>query len=238
MYGLIIVAAVLLPTLLAEKHVKDTTALWGLVLWAIVGGLVGARLYHVIDFWQYYSPNPLQILFIWQGGLGILGALVGGFAAAILYLKSKKQRLGYWLNLIAVFLPLGQSIGRWANYFNQELYGLPTTLPWGIFIAPERRAAGFSTYEYFHPLFLYESILCLALFTYLYISYKNNVIKNTLALYLIGYGLIRFLLEFFRINPWQTAGFNVAQVVAVAMIVIGFYAYTLAIHAKFDNIKS
>ncbi len=219
MYGVLISAAILISALWAEKLVspEKRKVLWGLLLWAVFFGIVGARLYHVVDYWQYYATNLASVLFVWQGGLGIFGALAGGVAGAALYLKvsCRGESFLYWLNLSGLFLPLGQAIGRWGNFFNQELYGGPTTLPWGVYIRPENRLIGYEGVENFHPLFFYESILNFLLFIFLFRRYTKKTRENTFLIYLIGYATIRFLLEFLRINPWTVYGINVAQAVCL-----------------------
>ena len=128
-------------------------------------GVVGARLYHVLTpspstgiTPAWYFAHPLEILAIWNGGLGIYGALVGG--ALGLWLYTRRHRLDFWawLDIAAPAIPLGQAIGRWGNFVNQELYGAPTTLPWAIYIPPEKRLPGYAAFAYYHPTFLYESL--------------------------------------------------------------------------------
>ena len=222
--------------------------------WVLIPGLIGARLYHVIDYWQYYSENPIEIFYLWQGGFGIFGAIGGGLLGLWIFLKLKvptfalgashrliqpcllrdasagkknskfsKVFLSY-LDLICFGLPVGQAIGRLGNYFNQELYGLPTNLPWGIYIRPENRVEGFAGYEYFHPLFFYEAVWSLIIFIILITVIK--IIKRPkpgtfFFLYLGLYGFGRFWLEFLRINPWEVWGINTAQGISLGLVVIG-----------------
>ncbi|OIP03723.1 hypothetical protein AUK18_01345 [Candidatus Beckwithbacteria bacterium CG2_30_44_31] len=126
----------------------------------------------------------------------------------------------------ALGLPLGQAIARWGNYFNQELYGLPTNLPWGIYIRPENRLLEVMDFKYFHPLFLYESLWCLIIFIIII-----NIIKvipmgkgKIFAVYLGLYGLGRFFLEFLRLEAWTINGVNVAQMISAGLILgaLGF----------------
>lgn len=216
-YGIIISLAILVCVLLGEKRVKkdghDLNLLWNLALVAIFSGLVGARLYHVVDLWEYYSIDPKTILYFWRGGLGIWGGLIGAFVASVVYLKlaAKKEKPAYWLDLMAGVVPLGQALGRWGNFFNQENFGIPTTLPWGIIID---RLPG----QKFHPLFLYESILDLTLFFILSKFTRDS--GKVVVLYLIGYSLIRFFLEFLKMNSWKIGGMAVAQIVSVTVCTV------------------
>lgn len=215
MYGLLIAFSILISALFLEKQIKhenkNPDTLWGLIFWTILAGLLGARLYHVLDLRAYYLLNPLQIFAVWNGGLGVLGGIIFGLTGAIIYLILKHEPILEWLDRLAAWAPFIQSVSRWGNYFNQELYGKKTTLPWGIYITNQNAR--------FHPLFLYESILDLLQFIFLrklsHKKLKNGVI--TLS-YLIGYSSIRIVLEEFRISPWQIIGLNVAQLVSILII--------------------
>lgn len=223
-YGLIIFLAIIGSLYVVKLFVnkKDAEIFWELALYTLLCGLIGARLYHVLNFFSYYIANPLKIFEIWGGGLGIWGAFLGGALGATLYLKHKKQNIPYWLDLISVSLPLAQAVGRWGNFFNQEIFGLPTNLPWGIYIKPENRLQGFRTFATFHPLFLYESLLDLFLFCILfslYKRYKDRVDNGVFtAIYLGSYSTIRFFLEYLRINPWKVAGLNVSQCISILVL--------------------
>ena len=192
---------------------KDKHA-WDAVFWAVGLGLVGARIYHVIDWWSYYSQHLLEIPAVWRGGMGIYGGILGGVIGLWIYVKKRKGRILPLLDAGAVGLPLGQAIARWGNYFNQELYGQPTDLPWGIYIRPENRLLSVWEYEKFHPLWLYESLWCLVIFLVL----LKVVKKNQFIIYLGLYGLGRFFLEFLRIEAWTISGINVAQAISLGLI--------------------
>jgi phosphatidylglycerol:prolipoprotein diacylglycerol transferase len=246
LYGLLISISILLCILVAKSLINKTELkqkeeiLWGLSLWAIIGGIIGARIYHVLSNLPFYLSNPLNILAIWNGGLGIWGAIVGGLVGAYLYLKKQsenikqnlKQNFMYWLDLGSVVLPLGQAIGRWGNFFNQELFGLPTNLPWGLYIKPENRPLNFLNSNKFHPLFLYESILDLLLFFILFTLYRKYN-KTTpkgifLSLYLGGYATIRFYLEYLRVDSWKIGSLNVSQCISILVLAFSilFIKYT------------
>lgn len=169
LYGLILGLSIVTGFGLIEKTALkylSPTQINHLSLVTLVAGILGARLYHVIDSWFLYQADPLSAFFIWQGGLSIIGGILGGLVGSYLYFRLSQQAelLLIWLDIVALNLPLSQAIGRWGNYINQELYGLPTNLPWGILIKPENRLVGFEQFSHFQPLFAYESLLMLILF--------------------------------------------------------------------------
>jgi len=251
-YGFLIalamVVSILIAWRLAPKRNLKPDDLIDLAFWLIIGGIIGARLYDafVIDR-NYFSRHLLEIFYLWTGGLAIHGAIIGGALSLFIWCKIKKQNIWDWFDLTAVVLPLAQAIGRWGNYFNSELFGRPTDLPWGIPIADNLRPIIYQSSQYFHPAFLYESVLDFLLFVILFFVYKmslrapkgrGNPVAETrdphaslgmtikkgrlIGLYLIGYGLIRFLMEFIRID--ETAmwwGMRAPQVVSSSAIIIG-----------------
>src|SRR4030042_5851865 len=158
-------------------------SVWKIFWWVMIPALLGARLYHVIDFWTYYSRFPGKAGGVWEGGMGIWGGIIGGLVGLWIYslivgdrgLNKKfsifnfqfSKRISNFLalaDLAVVGLPLGQAIGRIGNFFNQELYGLPSNFPWGLYIRPENRLAGYESFTHFHPLFAYEMIWDLLIF--------------------------------------------------------------------------
>lgn len=225
-YGLIISVAVLVTLILTYLETKrkkmDPKICIDLAFWNIIGAIIGARLYHVIHRWSYYKNVPWMIPNIWAGGLGLYGGFLGGLAAVAIYCRKRKQDIWKWADVAAVWFPLGQSIGRWANYATQELYGKPTDLPWGIYIIPKRRISGYENFSHFHPLFLYESIWNFFVFLILlYISrkYSKKLLKGELfSLYLSLYSLGRFFNEFLKPDVWKIAGIPMAQLVGVIII--------------------
>jgi phosphatidylglycerol:prolipoprotein diacylglycerol transferase len=162
----------------------------------------------------------LDILAIWKGGLGIPGAVIGGAIVLYFYSKANKINFAEWADIIAPSLALGQAVGRWGNYFNQELYGGPTPLPWGIYIEKEK--------GYFHPLFFYESVWNLGnMFFLLWITkrYQDRIKPgDILLIYLIVYPVGRFLLEFLRLDIAMVGGLNFNQAImgVVAICSAGF----------------
>lgn len=241
-YGLIIVFAMLVAAVIAARLAKrvgyDPEHVWGALTWAIIPGIIFARLWFVFfpsqsvieagrdTAWLLQNFFDLQngAIAIWSGGLSIFGAVLGGLLGVYLYLRRNKLPLGPWLDIAGVVLPLGQAIGRWANFVNQELFGTVTTLPWGITIDSAHRVEPFkSVVDYpaattlFHPLFLYESLWSLLAFIVLlnlFLRYRNRFVPGDLfLLYIMQYALIRFLLEFLRVDVTLVGAINVSQVV-------------------------
>ncbi len=198
------------------------------LLWVLVPGIIGARLYHVIDLWSYYIVSPVEALMLWKGGLGIYGGLAGGLVGLLIYLNVSKNRskLTHVLDIIAFALPVAQAIGRMGNFFNQELFGLPTNLPWGIWIEPSNRSGTYVSASHFHPLFAYEAILNLALFGVMWrILQKKKNPGVFFAVYLTGYGIIRFLLDYLRIDPWRIGILTTAQWISCLLVLFGTYLF-------------
>ena len=212
-----------------KRRGEDPSHIWNLLALGVILGLIGARLYHVIDLWSYYSQNPVEIAAIWHGGQGIYGALIGALAALFIYVRWKKLNLAMYADVGVIGFLLGQAVGRWGNFFNQEIFGPPTSLPWGISIdfakvvqhAPQY-AAQYTSSLRFHPLFLYESLLSfLGVIALLYMSrrFKDWLRPGDIAfMYGIWYPTERFFLEFLRIGPWKIGGIATAQWVSGAIV--------------------
>jgi len=193
---------------------------WEALPWVVGFGVIGARLYHVVHLWEYYRENLILIPQVWMGGLGIFGGIVGGMLGLWLYTRKKRKFLTL-LDVLGIGAPLGQAIGRWGNYFNQELYGKATSKWWGIYIEKEQ--------GYFEPLFLYESLWNLGVFLVLVWLAKNRKKPKKpgtiFVLYMLFYSIGRFFLEGVKTEVW-TVGLGkmmvpVAQIVSGVIIVIG-----------------
>jgi len=174
---------------------------------ALIFSIIGARLIHVLVNWSYYSRHPGYILAFRRGGLAIQGAILGGIIALIVFCKIRKLDFWLWADIASPALVLGQAIGRWGNFFNQEAYGKPTDLPWKIFIDEANRLPGYERYEYFHPTFLYESVANFLLFIILmlmhrYYKKRPGRIPDGLifATYLGVYSIYRTIIEYYRID--------------------------------------
>lgn len=202
-------AALAISFWLARHYSIRQNDIFDLSFWLIIGGLIGARLYDVLLELPYYIAHPWQILAIWQGGLAIHGAILAGLAIVLIF--SRRKRIDFFKisSLLVPGVALGQAIGRWGNYFNQELFGRPTDLPWGIPIDLMNRPAAYVTESYFHPTFLYESLGCLAIFALLFclnlwVIEKDRLSRRfyvwSVGLYMILYSILRFSLEYIKID--------------------------------------
>jgi len=208
-YALCIILGVVAAVWLGEKRWVERGGKAGQVgdvaLWAVPAGLIGARLYHVItDHDLYFGEGKRAIgaLEIWHGGLGIWGAIAGGAVGALFACRHYGIKMLPLMDALAPGLLLAQAIGRWGNYFNQELFGRPTTLPWGLKIDPEHRPAGYEDHATFHPTFLYECLWNLgAMGVVLYLDRKLRLgFGRCFALYVMAYCLGRGWIEYLRID--------------------------------------
>lgn len=249
-YGLLIVVGALIAayiaTIEARRRGEDPENVWNMLPWILVAGIIGARLYHVFSNpvgglgWSYYREHPIDIINFWSGGfrgLGIYGAIAGGFIAMAVYCWRRKLILSRWLDIVAPGILLAQAVGRMGNFINQELYGPPTTLPWGFRINPKypyqpplTRPAGVPEAEYiastrFHPTFFYEAIWNLIGFALLmWIGrrfYRRLRDGDIILMYLIWYPLGRIIIEMFRPDAWVTGipGLTTAQFISLGAIV-------------------
>ena len=199
MIGLGIIAATMLARpRLAKRSIHPDTAI-EMLMWLVPAGVVGARLYHVIT-----DAKPLsQWHEIWNGGLGIPGAIAGGAIGALLFIRNRKLPKSRTIDAIVPGVPLAQAVGRWGNWWNQELYGRPTDLPWGLEIDEAHRVAGFEDVETFHPTFLYESLWLLGIVgTLLWIDRRGILKPGKLVWVYTGlYAIGRLWIEAIRIDP-------------------------------------
>jgi prolipoprotein diacylglyceryl transferase len=199
-----------------------------IVFFAIPFGIVGARIYHVLThLGDYFAPgiDPLSVFYIWEGGIAIFGSIAGGALGAFIGCRVTKARFSSFGDALMPGMALGQAIGRFGNWFNQELYGQPTDLPWGLEIAAKYRVAGYQEYETFHPTFAYESIWNLAVMGALLWADKRFTLGRgkVLSLYISLYGFGRIFTEGLRLDySYDTFGpirFN--QAVAMLICVAG-----------------
>ena len=235
-YGLMIAIGVVAAVWLANRRWiaagGDPDDMSKIAIVAVPCGIVGARLYHVMTDWRRFTHDPLKAFAIWQGGLGIWGAIAAGALGAIWVARRRGIPIGPLADAIAPALPLAQAFGRLGNWFNQELFGKPTTLPWGLRIDLAHRPPGFEQYATFHPTFLYEALWCLVLCVALIAIGKRWGDKlqpgSLFWLYVAGYTFVRFFIERIRIdfasrlfglriNEWVSA---VVFLAAVTILVI------------------
>jgi len=240
-YGLIIVTGILLAAWLTSwmakrDEDKDPDHVWNALLWIVLLAVVFARLWHVLfpsissveagRTAEWYLTHPFDLhdgpFIIWNGGLSIFGAVLGGILGVVLYAIKHKLDALAWLDMAAVSVPLGQAIGRWGNYVNEELYGKPTDLPWGLTVSnpPPEYATG----THFHPLFLYESLwnlLTVGVLLAVWLRYRDRLKKGDfLLLYLVAYGTARYFLEFLRLEVTLSGGVNVSQAVSAGAAIL------------------
>lgn len=256
-YGLILMAGAFLGGWLAAREAQrrghNPELVWDGLIWALVGGIIGARLWHI------FTPSPSQVdagldtayylnltnlvtvftmgateikipaaLAVGNGGLGIPGAVIGGIAGLYFYVRRHKLVFVEWLDIVAPAVALGQAVGRWGNFINQELYGAPTTLPWGLNIDAAYRLPGFTDPALrFHPLFFYESLgnalICIGL---IYISrrYAEKLRAGDLfLLYCVAYPTLRFFLDFIRLDNAQVLGLNANQSFMLVVVVVAAF---------------
>lgn len=240
-YGLLIVVGALLAGYIASLEARrkgdDAAHAWDALAVVLITGLLGARLYHVFSSpagsigWEYYRRHPLDIIAFWRGGfagLGIYGAVAGGALGLLAYTYWNKLPFPRWADNAAPGLILAQAIGRWGNYINQELYGPPTTLPWGISIDAAHRIPPYDNLTlypletHFHPVFFYESLwnlLCFGLLMLLARRYEGRLLEgDVFTAYLILYPFGRFFIEALRPDAWKVASIPVAQIIALVCI--------------------
>ncbi len=237
-YALIIISGAILASMLAARRAsqykQDPEKVWDILTWVLIGGILGARLWHIltpppslvaqgIDTW-YYLTHPLEALMIWNGGLGIVGAVIGGALALWIYTRKTKLSFVTWIDIVAPGLLMAQGIGRWGNFINQELYGPPTDLPWAIYIDEAHRLPELMDKAYYHPTFLYESIWNFVGVVLLIWASKRFITwlrgGDLFAFYVIWYAIIRVALEMIRLDSSTVAGLNANQYFMVAMAVL------------------
>ncbi|MHB0859043.1 MAG: prolipoprotein diacylglyceryl transferase [Anaerolineae bacterium] len=227
-YGVLIVSGAMLAAHIASKLSRrnghDPEIAWNLLLVVLLTGVIGARLYHIVSSWDYYSRNPGEMFGLQMSGFGIYGAVMGGAVGLWIYSRIYKLRFLEWADYVAPGLILAQAIGRLGNFFNQELYGYPTDLPWGVYIAPEHRLPGFEAFTHFHPTFFYEALLNLIAFgVLLYLARnwrRNRLYGDIFFLYCVLYPVIRFFTEFQRPDAWRIGGVPTAQWVSLVAVVL------------------
>ena len=268
-YGFLISISVLLGLFISKKLSKlrniDPEYISELLPSLILFSIIGARAYYVIFEWSKYSGTnfltsfeifnrSIQIpsfLAIWEGGIAIHGGLIGGLLSITFFCKSKNIQLKSFSDVLIPSVILGQSIGRWGNFFNNEAFGVPTNLPWKLFIPIQNRPLEFINYEFFHPTFLYESLWNLLIFILLIIIFfkqnKSNLIRPGLVtcLYLISYSFGRFWIEALRTDPlclgglppFCNGGIKIAQFVSIFLFSSGFIGIFF-LKLRIQNVKN
>ncbi len=255
LYGFLIAIGVLSGLFIAKYQARrfriPSDVLDDAFVWIVIAALIGARIYHLVTDWDLYATTSILELFsLWNGGLGLFGALIGGVVGILLFVHREKNSKKYiskqqhqnilmrssntmifftLLDLFSFGAPLAQAVGRLGNFFNQELYGLETTLPWAISVGG----------KLYHPLFLYEAVLNMCVFLVLnFLGWKKKLVlgKGQYACVYLGlYGVIRFWLEFLRVETARFSGFfgffSVAQWVSIAFMLMALFLFWLRRHA-------
>lgn len=237
-YGLIIVTGMILAVWwTAKRYGKrggDPELLYDVAMWAIPMGIVGARLYHVVTTPENYFASPesmLRILKIWEGGLAIWGGVFFGALGAWIAVRRAGRRLGPIADSLAPALIMAQGIGRWGNYFNQELFGSPTTLPWGLEIDDAHLPAGYASGTLFHPTFLYESLWNFSMAALIAWADRRFRFKagQVFALYLFAYPVGRIWMETMRLDAAREfLGIRLNAWTSIGMLVLGAAIFIIA----------
>jgi prolipoprotein diacylglyceryl transferase len=235
-YGLFIALGIALATWVSARELArkgyDSALALDALFFVVPFGFIGARLYHVITDYELYAEDPFPGVFeVWNGGLGIYGAVIGGFVGALLFARVRRINPLVLADAAAPGLILAQAVGRWGNYFNQELFGRPSSLPWAVEISPGNRPPGYKDVTSFHPTFLYESIwdLLVALVLLFVARRFSDRLKNgdVFLLYVSLYSVGRFFVETLRIDRAFLIGdfrgnLFVASVLAITFALILF----------------
>lgn len=233
-YGIIMAIAISIGTLVSDwvgsryfGFKKETII--DLAPYLIIFGILGARIYYCALNYDFYLRFPTEIIAIRHGGISIHGAIIGGAFGLWLFARRHKLNIKKLFDTVSVGLPLAQAIGRWGNFFNSEAFGTPTNLPWKLYIAPQYRPIPYQNDLFFHPTFLYESILDIVIFVILFLMTKNNKIKkdgNLVLLYLVLYSIVRIIVESFRIDSVKyVLGQPVAIFVSVGIIILSIILF-------------
>ena len=252
-YGFLISISVLIGIFISKRLAKlrniNPEYISEILPSLIIFSIIGARTYYVIFEWRLYSgdnfftslkifDSVIQIpsfLAVWEGGIAIHGGLIGGFLSIAFFCKSKKIDLKTFIDILIPSIILGQSIGRWGNFFNNEAFGVPTSLPWKLFIPIQNRPIEFINFEFFHPTFLYESLWNFLIFVILMIIFKRQVNTHFFrpgfisCLYLISYSFGRFWIEALRTDPlcisglppYCNGGIRIAQFISIFLFSSG-----------------
>lgn len=213
-YGLMIALGVVAAVWLAGRRLEQRGIgkrddISEMALWAVPAGVIGARLYHVVTDWSRFSDSPGDIVKIWEGGLGIWGGIALGVIVGLWVFKRKGLPIALTLTCVTPALPLAQSIGRWGNWWNQELFGKPTDFPWALEVSSDTAVkAGELPGTTFHPTFLYESIGCLLIAVVLVLIDRRVKLRPGLLffVYTAMYTFMRFFIEGLRVDPATEAG--------------------------------
>lgn len=237
-YGALIagsfIPAYWLVALEAERKGYDVQRLTDFITAAALGGLLGARLVFVAQNLPYFLAHPGRILAAWEGGLSIHGVMAGGVLVALWFTRRTNTPFLPFVDMAIPGLLLGQAIGRWGNFFNQELFGYPTDVPWKMYVRPENRPEAWADFEFFHPTFLYESMWNFLALGFLLWYRRRPWARegDVFFLYFTVYSLGRFWVEFFRIEPAVAGGLTLAQWVSLGLAALGIILTVSSRHRR------
>ena len=227
-YGIIMAFAIFIGFALSsflclrKYSTRDCDIFLDMAPYTVIFAIIGARIFYVVGDWQFYSNNLSEIFMLNHGGISIYGALIFGVITLFLYCRVKKLKMYKFSDIIAISMPLCQSIGRWGNFINQEAYGVPYNGLLKLYIDDAHRYPQFINIEYYHPAFLYESLLDLLLFFILlfaYFKYKNLKDGTLTFIYLILYATVRLIVEHIRIDSiLNISGIHIASIISVLII--------------------
>lgn len=237
-YGLILAAAIVAAYAVARKRldrykisVRDAD---DLLFYALISGFIGARIYHILSDIQFYIHKPVEIFMVWHGGLSIYGAVIGGAFGAWLYYRAAMRRAGTSIKFLAIAdwltpsLLVGQIIGRFGNFFNYELFGYPTNVPWKMYVPLHFRPPEYLSSAYFHPLFLYEALANGLILIFILRRQNKKSRPGTLFFsYVLLYNIVRLLLEFMRVDSVRLFGLrqNALVSLVLALAAAGYLIY-------------
>jgi phosphatidylglycerol:prolipoprotein diacylglycerol transferase len=238
-YGVLMATAMALGLWLAHRDARqrglDPEPLLKTAELALLGGLIGARLYYVLFNLDYYSQFPGKIFALWEGGLAIHGGVLGGILAGGVYAWRRRRPLRRYLDVAAPSLAVGQALGRWGNFFNEEAFGRPTDLPWKLYISPSHRPLPYAQVEFFHPTFLYESLWDLAVFGLLVTTLRGPLARAPGALFLAYLGLYslgRLFTEALRTDSLMLGPLRVAQLVSLLCMLLALVGVPLLLRRR------
>jgi prolipoprotein diacylglyceryl transferase len=239
-YGLMIALGVILGVRIAGKALErrgaGTSDDFGAVaMWAVPAGVIGARIYHVVTDWDRFSGNIGDVVKVWQGGLGIWGGIALGVPVGMWAARRRGLDVAVVVTVAAPAIAAAQAVGRWGNWFNQELFGKPTDLPWALRVSDAKAtAAGFDPGTTFHPTFLYESLWCAVLCIALLAVNRRGSLKpgRVFWLYAAGYTLMRFFIEGLRIDrAHEAGGLRLNQWVSLVVFVVSVALFAVQVRA-------
>ena len=233
-YGLLMASAMALGLWLAYRRAlhrgENPEELLKAAEFAIIGGLIGARLYYVLFNLDYYQTQPWWRMFaVWEGGLAIHGGLIAGLLTGAAYVRLRDLPLFRYLDIVAPYIALGQAIGRWGNFFNEEAFGRPTDLPWKLYISEPHRPPNLVDVEFYHPTFLYESLWDLGVFL-LVMGLRRRLEPApgaTFLAYLGAYSLGRLWIEGLRMDSLMFGSLRIAQVVSAVAVLVALVGIPL-----------